>query len=77
MNRICRECRKGTLQIVGMGAYEDTIIVECPECGESYEVEPDGLGEGGMEMLEAYEVEMKRRDEEDAEEEGEKAGDSQ
>lgn len=61
MSRACRECRRGTLQITGMGAYEDTIIVECPECGEEYELEPDGLGEGGMEMVEAFEIEHARR----------------
>jgi len=50
-----------------MGPYEDTIIVECQECGEEYEVEPDGLDEGGMEMVEAWEIELKRRQQEDAE----------
>ena len=30
MSRICRECRKGTLEIAGMGAYEDTILVQDP-----------------------------------------------
>ncbi len=67
MSRICRECRKGRLEIIGMGPYEDTIIVECPECGEEYEVEPDGLDEGGMEMVEAWEIEQKHRQQEDEE----------
>jgi hypothetical protein len=62
VSRICRECKKGTLRITGLGAYEDTILVECPECGEEYELEPDGLGEGGMEMVEAFEIEQKRRE---------------
>ncbi len=57
MSRECRECKQDGLKVVGMGAYEDTIIVECPHCGEEYEVEPDGLGEGGFEMLEAFEIE--------------------
>ncbi len=70
MSRECRECKQDGLKVIGMGAYEDTIIVECPHCGEEYELEPDGLGEGAMEMVEAYEVEMKRQKkggEEDAE----------
>ncbi|HOZ48673.1 MAG TPA: hypothetical protein PLO37_15595 [Candidatus Hydrogenedentes bacterium] len=71
MSRICRECKKGRLQITGMGPYEDTIIVECPECGEEYELEPDGLGEGGMEMVEAFEIEMKRTEKEDEDEDDE------
>ena len=65
--RICRECKKGQLKIIGMGPYEDTIIVECQECGEEYEVEPDGLGDGAMEMVEAWEIEQKRRQQEDEE----------
>lgn len=69
MSRFCRECKKGTLKVTGMGPYEDTIFVECQECGEEYEVEPDGLGEGGMEMVEAFEIEQKRRAEEEEEEE--------
>jgi hypothetical protein len=53
-----------------MGAWEDTILVQCTECGEEYELEPDGLGEGGMEMVEAFEIEMKRREQEDKEDAG-------
>jgi len=69
MSRICRECRKGELKILGLGPYEDTIEVECqnPECGESYFVEPDGLGDAGMELVEAFEIEQKRREQEDTE----------
>ena len=67
MSKICRECKKGVLKIVGMGHWEDTILVECQECGEEYEVEPDGLDEGGMEMVEAWEIELKRRQQEDEE----------
>lgn len=67
MSRICRECRKGTLKVIGMGPYEDTIIVECQECGEEYELEPDGLDEGCMEMVEAFEIEQKRRQQEEKE----------
>jgi len=53
----CREC-KGELKILGTGFYGDTIEVECQACGELYEVEPDGLGEAGMEMVEAQMIEM-------------------
>ena len=67
MSRICRECKKGTLKVIGMGPYEDTIIVECQECGEEYELEPDGLDEGCMEMVEAFELEQKRRQQEEKE----------
>ena len=67
MSRICRECKKGQLKIIGMGPYEDTIIVECQECGEEYEVEPDGLDQGCMEMVEAWEIEQKRRQQKEQE----------
>ena len=67
MSRKCRECKRDGLKVIGMGSYEDSIIVECPHCGEEYELEPDGLGEGAMEMVEAYEAEMKRREESDEE----------
>lgn len=51
----CRECKIGKLKILGTGYYGDTVEVECqnPKCGEVYEVEPDGLGMGGMEWVEA------------------------
>jgi len=60
----CRECETGTLEIIGTGYYGDTIEVECnnPDCGEVYEVEPDGLGEGGLEMVEAQMIERRRSD---------------
>jgi len=53
----CRECN-GKLEILGTGSYGDTIEVECLECGECYEVEPDGLGDAGFEMGEAKMIEM-------------------
>jgi hypothetical protein len=68
MSRRCPECKRGRLEIVGMGDLEDTILVECPECGAELELEPDGLGEGGLEMVEAFEAEQKRRQQEVAEE---------
>ena len=60
MSRRCPECTTGTLRIVGMGDYEDTILVEC-DCGFEGELEPDGLGEGGIEMVEAFDVAMRAR----------------
>ena len=53
----CREC-KGKLKIIGTGSYGDTIEVECQDCGECYEVEPDGLGEAGFEFVDAQMIEM-------------------
>lgn len=56
----CRECKKESLFILGTGGYDDTIEVECGSCGASYEVEPDGLGEGGMEFVDAQMAEIER-----------------
>lgn len=57
--RNCRECKIGTLQITGLNHYGDGIMVACqnPNCLEEYELEPDGLGEGGMEMVYAQMLE--------------------
>jgi hypothetical protein len=51
----CKECKIGKLKILGTGFYGDTVEVECqnPRCGEVYEVEPDGLGQGGLEWVAA------------------------
>jgi len=62
MSRICRECRAGTLKVVGLGGFDDTIIVQCSDCEEEYELEPDGLDEGCMEFVEAFELELQRRE---------------
>jgi len=59
MRNKCRECG-GELNILGTGGYDDTIEVECQDCGECYEVEPDGLGEGGLEMIDAQMIQMKK-----------------
>lgn len=61
MSARCRECKKGVLKIVGTGPYGDTIEVECQDCGEIYEVESDGLGDGGLEMIEAIQAEEDRQ----------------
>jgi len=58
--RQCPECKTGRLTITGMGFYEDTILVECQECDYAAELEPDGLGEGGFEMIEAMQIEYGR-----------------
>lgn len=43
--------KKQSLRIVGLGGYEDMILVEFRECGAEYELEPDGFGLGGMEIV--------------------------
>ena len=42
---VCRTCR-GELKIVDID--DATMTVECSECGDSYDVEPDALGDGYM-----------------------------
>ena len=64
MHRTCPECQRGRLKVIGLGDYEDTILVECSDCGAELELEPDGLGEGGLEMVEAFEAEQKLRERE-------------
>ena len=49
----CHECGHTEFEILGTGYLGDTIEVECKECGAFYELEPDGLGQGGMEWVEA------------------------
>jgi transcription elongation factor Elf1 len=62
MSRTCPDCKKKTLEITGVGSFEDTILVECTDCGYSAELEPDGLGEGGFEMIEAMQIEYGARE---------------
>lgn len=59
----CRECKKNTLKIVGTGSYDDTIEVACDnaKCLAEYDVEPDGLGQGGMEFADAQMIEIDRQ----------------
>ncbi len=56
----CRECGMGALEILGTAGFDDMIEVKClnPKCGEVYEVESDGLGEAGEEMIEAVMCDM-------------------
>jgi len=56
----CRECG-GELEIIGLGGFADLVMVECKECGEVYEVEPDGLGMAGEEFVIATMIEEQRR----------------
>lgn len=56
----CRECGVGTVKIMGTGGFGDLVEVECPDCHESYEVEPDGLGDGGFEWVEAMMMDMEQ-----------------
>jgi hypothetical protein len=49
----CHNCGGKDFEILGTGYLGDTIEVECKDCGEFYELEPDGLGQGGMEWVEA------------------------
>ena len=58
MSRQCPECKVGKLKIIGTGSYGDTLTVECPSCGEEFELEPDGFDEGGLEMVEAQMAQM-------------------
>ena len=60
MSRTCRECKKGRVEVIGMGEFGDSIIVACVECDEEYELEPDGLGEGCEELVEAWVLEQHR-----------------
>ena len=62
--RKCYECGAIALVIDGLGEYKDTILIHCEECGIEGELEPDGLGEGGFELLEALEIETQNGDEE-------------
>ena len=63
----CRECSLGELEILGTNGFGDTIEVECqnPECNEIYEVEPDGLDDGGFEFVEAQRIEWDKHHETD------------
>ncbi|MHC4780442.1 MAG: hypothetical protein ACYTFG_17870 [Planctomycetota bacterium] len=48
----CTECG-GKLQVQGTGGFGDTIEVECVDCGNWLELEPDGLDCGGLEWVAA------------------------
>ncbi len=56
----CKECKTGELDIIGTGDYG--IEVECLNhyCGAIYDLEPDGLGEGGEEWVEAKMIERQK-----------------
>lgn len=49
-----RKCEcGGKFQILGTGGFGDTIEIECMACGDFFDIEPDGLGMGGLEFVEA------------------------
>ena len=54
-DKICKECKTGKLEITGTAGFGDMVEVHCTntDCDEIYEVEPDGLGMAGDEMLTA------------------------
>ena len=63
MSRKCRsESCDGTLIIQGVAGFNDLIEVECNKCKDCYEVEPDGLGEGGLEMVDAMMIALENGD---------------
>jgi hypothetical protein len=53
----CRECG-GTLDI--LDGDDSALLVECEECGETYEVESDAFGDGCMTYLPAVLMEKFR-----------------
>jgi hypothetical protein len=61
--RTCRnEGCDGTLEIQGIAGFNDLIEVQCNKCEDVYEVEPDGLGDGGLEMVDAMMIAMENGD---------------
>ena len=48
---ICKECKRGTLTVIGVD--DMNLLVQCGYCKEIYLVEPDGLGQGGLEWAQA------------------------
>jgi hypothetical protein len=56
MPELCRECEIGSLKVIGLGGYDDLVQVECRHCGAIYDVEPDGLGRSGDELVEAWAI---------------------
>ncbi len=54
-NGRCRACG-GELQVTD--ADDATMLVECAACGETYSVEPDAFGDGGIEYWPAIMAEL-------------------
>ena len=52
MARICKVCG-GRIKIVDVDDVSITVRCKSDDCREEYQVEPDGLGEGGCEWAEA------------------------
>lgn len=53
-NYKCPYCETKGVKITGCS--DCSIDIYCPNCKESGTIEPDGLGEGGLEWAEAMEV---------------------
>lgn len=52
----------GRFKILGIDEeYGDSIEIECIKCGDTDTVEPDGLGCGGMEWVEAEMLSEERK----------------
>ena len=51
----CKEC-DGKLKVIDVD--DISLTVECEKCGIEYCVEPDGLGFGGLEWVEAMAEKM-------------------
>ena len=59
----CPECKEGNLEVTGTDEeFGDLIEVECNTCGYSTTLEPDGLGEGGMEWVDAKILDFEKTD---------------
>lgn len=55
MARICKVCG-GKVKIVDVDDISITVRCKSKDCQEKYTVEPDGLGEGGLEWAEAMQL---------------------
>lgn len=58
MRKQCPECKDGKLKPIGISGYNDLIEAECNKCHTIVEVESDGLGDGGLEFVDAYLAEL-------------------
>ena len=54
MARECFICGTPDMEIVGVD--DCSVFVFCNACNEEFRVEPDGLNEGGMEWVEAMQM---------------------
>lgn len=47
----CFRCKTGNLEVIDVDNCSITVF--CDECNEEYRIEPDGLGQGGLEWIDA------------------------